>query len=98
LTDVDALALAGSDYFDLLATHSSAALELARLLAQRLYQADQRISNSGLDNRVCLIFNLGSGSEEVALGSALALALAAATHEPAVYTAYPDASRLAALF
>lgn len=93
LTAVDVLALPAVDGLALLQEQGSVALELARLLATRLRATNERISNNGIDPRLGLVVGVGAPAPTL-LGTALALALAAATQEPTVYTEYPDPQQL----
>jgi CRP-like cAMP-binding protein len=93
LTAVAVLALPAAVGLALLQEQGSVALELARLLATRLRATNERISNNGIDPRLGLVVGVGSIAPTL-LGTALAMALAAATQEPTVYTEYPDPQQL----
>lgn len=99
LTQAVLLEMKGADFLDLLNEKNGVALELARILAQRLRATTERIgTDDGMANRVCLLIGNGRGVGVTTLGTALALSLASSTQNPTVYSEYPDASALADLF
>lgn len=96
MSNVSALMLGRADFIDLLNRHAGVALELARVLAQRLLAAGVR--SSAQNANVILIIGLQAGVGSTNLGTALALTLVKETKQHVVYTELPDARRLAELF
>jgi CRP-like cAMP-binding protein len=99
LTQATLLEMRSRDFLDLLQRENSVALELSRVLAERLRATTERLgTNDGMANRVCLIIGNGHGVGVTTLGVAMSLSLAASTQNATVYTEYPNSSRLAGLF
>jgi CRP-like cAMP-binding protein len=97
VTAVDVIMIRRADFYQLLVHHSSIAIELARILVQRLIATDSHFSSS-MGSRLCLVISVGSESGATLLGNALALTLANATRKRTVYTEQPESHRLAGEF
>ncbi len=98
LTKVEMLIFKRQDFFELLSRHSSTAIELARVLGQRLSETSARLTSTTADTNLCLLLSVGGGTGGTTIGSALALTLAHTTQGRTVYTEYPAYERLPELF
>ncbi|MFN8418611.1 MAG: cyclic nucleotide-binding domain-containing protein [Anaerolineae bacterium] len=96
LSAVNVLLLKKADFLKLLVEYPAVALELARIMAQRLLSNEARASRAS-GTRISLLLNF-TGAEISPLGYAQALALSAATQRSTVYTELPDQDHLQALF
>ena len=77
------------DFDDLLAHHSSTAVELARILAQRLSSTTAKLSRRAVETHLCVLIGAHRGAGCTTLGAAIALALAQMTPGQTVYMEYP---------
>jgi CRP-like cAMP-binding protein len=77
------------DFDDLLAHYSSIAVELARILAQRLSSTTARLSRRAVETHLCVLIGVRPGAGCTTLGAAIALALTKMTPSQTVYTEYP---------
>jgi CRP-like cAMP-binding protein len=98
LSEVDVLFMKRHEFFRLLQGNANIAIELAKLLAQRLLMTTARIGIREKEAHVCLVFGMESGVGCTMLGNALARVLAETTGSPTVYTEYPSAHQLPRLF
>ncbi|NWF68589.1 MAG: cyclic nucleotide-binding domain-containing protein [Chloroflexi bacterium] len=97
LSEVTVLAMNRQEFIDLLENHRSAAIQLSKILVERLLNASVRLASSQ-DTKIALVFGVQSGVGETTIGSALAMTLADTTQRLSVYTEYIDARNLSALF
>jgi CRP-like cAMP-binding protein len=97
LSTVDALMIKRADFFEMLNKYSSIAIELARILVQRLIATDSHFS-SIMGTRLCVIIGAGSETGVTTLGTMLAMTLARVTQKKTVYTEQPESHRLAGVF
>ncbi|MCB9437894.1 MAG: cyclic nucleotide-binding domain-containing protein [Anaerolineales bacterium] len=93
LSEVDVLLVRRQELLDLLLGYDQIALELAKLLSERLMGINTRLSSKGADIKLSLIFGV-AGCGTTTIGSALALTLADLTKRKAVYTEHPNPSQL----
>ncbi|MBN1200969.1 MAG: cyclic nucleotide-binding domain-containing protein [Anaerolineae bacterium] len=98
LSEVDVLLMAQDDFIYLLENHHKAAIELARMLLQRLLAASERLSSRGTSNTLSLVIGVEPGVGCTTLGNALAMTLPRTTQGTAVYTEYPSPDNLQTLF
>ena len=97
LSQVDLLQIKRPPLDDLLARHSSVAIELARILGQQLSNTTARLASLTAENRLCVLVGARRGAGCTTLGAAIALALAQVTEGRTVYTEYPTPDQLPAL-
>ena len=97
LSEVHVLTMKRQDFEDLLANYNRVAVEVARILGQRLAATTARLSNTMKDSHVCVLLGIGSGAGCTTLGAAIALILARAEGQT-VYTEYPAPERLPSRF
>lgn len=93
LSEVDVLTVRRQELIDLLLGYDQLALELAKMLSERLMGINTRLSSKGADIKLSLVFGI-AGCGTTTLGSALALALADLTKHRAVYTEHPNPNQL----
>jgi len=86
---VHLLLIKRQDFDDLLAHYSSAAVELARTLGQRLASTTAKLSRRAVETHLCVLVGAQRGAGCTTLGAATALALAQMTQGQTVYTEYP---------
>lgn len=98
LSEVDVLLMKRDNFLNLLETHNGIALELARILVQRLNAMNTRLTGSAADSLVTLVFGIGAGAGCTTIGSALATTLSRMTQQAVVYTEHPDPDQLPPLF
>ncbi|MCC6614112.1 MAG: cyclic nucleotide-binding domain-containing protein [Anaerolineae bacterium] len=94
LTTVDTLKIKRGDFLQIMQQHSSVAISMARVLAQRLIATDSHFSSS-LGSRLCLVISVGSETGATLLGNLMALALSGASTRGTIYTEQPESHRLA---
>lgn len=97
LSTVDALLFKRADFMNLLSKYSSVAIELARILVQRLIATDSHFS-SAMGTRVVLVIGAGSSVGGTTIGNMMALTLCKATQKKTVYTEQPEPHRLMPVF
>jgi len=97
LSEVQVLLMQRDDFLDLLQRHNSVAIELARVLGQRLTETNVRVGSSE-DANLCLIFGLGTGRGGSMIGHAIATTLAAVMKGQTVYSEFPTPEQLPGLF
>ncbi|NDJ84281.1 MAG: cyclic nucleotide-binding domain-containing protein [Chloroflexi bacterium] len=93
LSEVDVLELKRAKLLDFLLNYDHAALALARMLAQQLVDANTRLTDSGTEKRLSLVFGVGICGATT-IGSALAMTLARMTQSKTVFTEHPYPERL----
>lgn len=98
LSEVDVLFMKRHDFFRLLQNNANIAIELARILAQRLLTTTLRIGTKEKEAHICLVFGLDAKVGCTTIGNAIARVLAETTENPTVYTEYPSSHQLPRLF
>lgn len=98
LSEVDVLVLKRQAFLDYVTQDRKAAIELARLILQRLLATNDRLVHTGGETKLAMVFGIGEGSGETMLGCALAMTLAQVTQSKAVYTEHPSPDDLHAQF
>lgn len=98
LSEVDVLLMKRDDFLALLDRHPQIAVELARLLVQRLVSTNQRVGSSDEDIALSLVIGVVPGTGCTTLGTSLAAIMAQTTGRPTAYTEHPRPNRLPALF
>lgn len=93
LSEVDLLQIRRGDFLDFLLTFDDLALELARILSERLMVINNRLSSQGSETKLALLFGMDRCGTTT-LGSTLALTLAKITKRKAVYTEHPEPDSL----
>lgn len=97
LSEVDVLTVRRQELIDLLLGYDQLALELAKMLSERLMGINTRLSSKGADIKLSLVFGI-AGCGTTTIGSALALTLADLTKRRAVYTEHPNPNQLPQCF
>ncbi len=97
LSEVEVLEIKRRDLLDLLIRYDKSALELARMLSQRLIAINTRLSSTGADTKLSFIYGIGDCGT-TSLGSTLAMILAQTTRRKAAYTEHPNPSSLPKVF
>ncbi len=97
ISQADLLLIKRQDLNDLLAEHSSVAVQLTHILAQRLSSTTARLSSRTVETHLCVLVPACRGAGCTTLGSAMALALAQMSQGQTVYTEYPTPCPLPAL-
>lgn len=98
LSEVTVLAIGREKFKTFLKNNRRAALELSRIILQRLMATNSRLVSSGLDPRLAIVFGVGENSGHTMLGAALAMTLGQVTQSRAVYTEHPDPRHLQGKF
>ena len=100
LSEVNLLRIAHSDFTSLLNDYHPAAMEVARILTERLKAPTDRLVPLPQERNVFLVMGLNKGVGMTTVGSTLAAALAKQLEEDGevVYTEYPDGYKLPATF
>ncbi|MEM9983648.1 MAG: cyclic nucleotide-binding domain-containing protein, partial [Bacteroidota bacterium] len=94
LSEVDVLAIKREDFIEILAQHSSVAVELARMLGRYLIQANRRLSTEGSETKMILIFNTENQSGGTSIGTLLSRQLATDYQHTTAYFEYPNPWRM----
>lgn len=94
LSEVDVLAARPKEIREYLKQDRVAALALARLIVERLQQTGERLVHTNKENKLALVFGVGSQPGATTVGAALAMTLSHVTQAKAVYTEHPNASDL----
>ena len=97
LSQAHLLLVKREDFDGLLAHHSSTAIELCRILGQRLSSTTARLSRRAVETHLCVLIGVRRGAGCTTLGAAIALALAQMTQGQTVYTEYPTPAPLPVL-
>ncbi len=97
LSEVELLRVNRQNMLEMMLGYDNTALEMARMLSQRLIGINTRLSSKGAEIKLSLIFGVG-GCGTTTLGSALALTLAHVTERKAVYTEHPNPGSLPQTF
>ncbi len=97
LSQVDLLQIKRPALDDFLARNSSAAIELARILGQRLSHTTAHLASLAAETHLCVVIGVCRGAGCTTLGAAIALALAQMAEGRTVYTEYPIPDQLPAL-
>ncbi|MEK7277742.1 MAG: Crp/Fnr family transcriptional regulator [Chloroflexota bacterium] len=98
LSEVTVLVMNYRDCLELLKKYSSTGIALAQVLIKRLQDTNARLGSRAVETKLTLVFGVKPGVGCTTVGSTLAMTLAAVTQKPAVYTEYPLAANLPALF
>ena len=97
LSQVYAVRIQPATLNDLLTRYSSVAIELARIMGQRLSSTTARLAHLTAETRLCALVGVRHGAGCTTLGAALALALAQMSEGRTAYTEYPTPNALPAL-
>jgi hypothetical protein len=97
LSEVQVLLMQRDDFLDLLQRYNSVAIELARVLGQRLTETNVRVGSSE-DAHLCLLFGMGLGRGGTVIGHTIAMTLATVMKGQTVYSEFPTPERLPGLF
>lgn len=100
LSEVTVLRMEHKAFIRSLNDYHPAALEVARILTERLKAPNDKLVPEPKENQIYLILGLNKGAGATTVGGALLHALAQTESTPgrAVYTAYPEAGHLAERF
>lgn len=90
LSEVDVLVIKKQVFLDYVTQDRRAAIELARLILQRLLSTNDRLVATGGETKLAMVFGVGNASGQTTLGTALAMTLAQVTQSKAVYTEHPN--------
>jgi CRP-like cAMP-binding protein len=93
LSSVTLLAIKKDDFNLLLNAHPAIAVELARLLVQRLIATNTRFQNTS-GAKLCVIIGIGTDVGATSIGAIMAMTLAQTTRKNTVYTELPNPDRL----
>ena len=88
-TPADIVAISKEDFFQLITSHSSRTLELAKILAHRLAITSTRMANKQNDVRLFFVISAGEEVGATTIASALAVTIAASTKTATAYIEYP---------
>jgi CRP-like cAMP-binding protein len=94
MSEVALLVMSQKDFYHLIQNHHSAAIELSRMLVQRIVDGNTRRTGVNQDTKVAVVFGVEPQCGATTLGSVMAAALASSTAKPTVYSEYPDSSGL----
>lgn len=97
LSQVDLLRIQRPAIDDLLARYSNVAVELARILGQRLSNITAHLARLTAETSLCVLIGVHKGIGCTTVGAAIALALAQLSGERTVYTEYPTPAELPTL-
>jgi CRP-like cAMP-binding protein len=101
LSEVNLLRIAHNDFTGMLTDYHPAAMEVARILTERLKAPTDRLVPLPQERNVFLVMGLNKGVGMTTVGSTLAAALAKQLNDEGrevVYTEYPDGHTLPATF
>lgn len=98
LTEVNLVRMLHNDFTDTLNDYHPAAMEVARILTQRLQAPTDKIIPVPEEHSIYLIMGLNKGAGATTVGSALAAALGKREDSSVVYTEFPDGTRLPETF
>jgi hypothetical protein len=94
LTQVNLLRIQHKAFIDTLNDYHPAALEVARILTQRLQNPTDKLIPASPEHNIYFVMGLNKGTGATMLGSALATSLAKEEPGKVVYTEYPDGHEL----
>jgi len=98
-TEVSVLVMKHSDFINVLNDYHPAALEVARILTQRLHWTSDRLIRDPNDRQFFLVVGVGPGAGATMFGSGLTTAIAhALPNESTVYTEHPKGKELPKLY
>lgn len=98
LSEVNLTRMRHTDFTDTLNDYHPAAMEVARILTQRLQAPTDRILPLPQENNIYLVMGLNKGVGATTTGSSLSAALAKSEGSRVVYTEYPDGNTLPTTF
>lgn len=98
LSEVNVLTMTHGDFTALLRDQHATAMEVMRVLMQRLRETSDRAGNRPLTRNLCLVLGVGTGAGATTIASAIAAAATLQTEEPVVYTEHPNRHELPTLF
>lgn len=98
VTDVDLVVLPYQAFIDILTNYHPAALEVARILTERLTVTSDKLIREIEQQNLYLIIGVGDLSRATTLGSALVTTLGANESNHPVFTQFPNAKALADIY
>ncbi|MCA9980054.1 MAG: cyclic nucleotide-binding domain-containing protein [Anaerolineales bacterium] len=94
LTEVNLIRIQHKAFIDTLNDYHPAALEVARILTQRLQNPTDKLIPASSEQNIYFVMGMNKGAGATTLGSALATSLAKEEPGKIVYTEYPDGHEL----
>ncbi len=94
LTQVNLIRIQHKAFIDTLNDYHPAALEVARILTQRLQNPTDKLIPASPEQNIYFVMGLNKGAGATTLGSALATSLAKTEPGKVVYTEYPEGHEL----
>jgi CRP-like cAMP-binding protein len=98
MSEVTLLLMNQKDFYDLLQNHHTVAIELSRMLVQRILEGNKWRAGVAQDTKIAVIFGAEPDCGATTLGSVIAATLASSTSKSTVYSEYPDSSGLVKAF